>query len=211
MERGSVDAENARATFFTEEQHRQAWENTADIVKKSSDEMIERWNKEIDTLLVYAGLFSAILTAFNVQSYPLLTPAPPDPVLMALQQISSQLTSFSVTSSFINATHPTILDLQAPAAPPPERWAVWLNALWFASLICSLSAASVGIMVKQWLNQYSSGLSGSSRQIARLRQHRLNALEKWCVGGIVAILPHRSLSARLFDPSFFYGHVSGSG
>ncbi|TFK88246.1 hypothetical protein K466DRAFT_489291, partial [Polyporus arcularius HHB13444] len=151
--------------------------------------MIERWNKEIDTLLVYAGLFSAILTAFNVQSYPLLTPAPPDPVLMALQQISSQLTSFSVTSSFINATHPIVQDLQASAAPHPERWAVWLNALWFASLICSLSSASVGIMVKQWLNQYSSGLSGSSRQIARLRQHRLNALEKWCVGGIVAILP----------------------
>ncbi|KAI0688772.1 hypothetical protein C8T65DRAFT_528548, partial [Cerioporus squamosus] len=77
---------------FTDDQHKQAWETTADIVKKSSDEMIERWNKEIDTLLVYAGLFSAILTAFNVwQSYPLLTPAPLDPVLAALQQISSQL------------------------------------------------------------------------------------------------------------------------
>ncbi len=46
----------SRKTFFTEEQHRQAWEATADIVKKASDEMVERWNKEIDTLLVYVRL-----------------------------------------------------------------------------------------------------------------------------------------------------------
>ncbi|RDX48802.1 hypothetical protein OH76DRAFT_1404351 [Lentinus brumalis] len=178
-----------RKTFFTEEQHKQAWEATADIVKKSSDEMVERWNKEIDTLLVYAGLFSAILTAFNVQSYPLLTPPPPDQVLLALQQISSQLSSYSVSSSSVNATYPAFNLQPSSPSPPPEQWVVWLNAVWFASLIFSLSAASVGIMVKQWLNQYSSGLSGSSQHIARLRQHRLNSLQKWCVGGIVSILP----------------------
>ncbi len=137
-----------------------------------------------------AGLFSAILTAFNVQSYPLLTPAPPDPILAALQQISIQLSNHSVSSgsSSVNASHPAF-DLQPSPSPPAERWTVWLNVVWFASLIFSLSAASVGIMVKQWLNLYSSGLSGSSQDIARLRQHRLNSLQKWCVGGIVAILP----------------------
>ncbi|KAI0747374.1 hypothetical protein C8Q74DRAFT_1182052, partial [Fomes fomentarius] len=67
--------------------------------------------------------------------------------------------------------------------------AVWLNALWFSSLIFSLSAASVGIMVKQWLNEYSTGLIGDSRHF-RLRQHRLQNLEKWHVAEIiVAILP----------------------
>ena len=68
-------------------------------------------------------------------------------------------------------------------------YAVWLNALWFASLICSLSAASIGIMVKQWLNEYSTGLSGKSRQIARLRQLRLNGLRRWRVKEIVVVLP----------------------
>ena len=46
-----------------------------------------------------AGLFSAILTAFNVQSYILLQPASPDPTLAVLQQISLQLNSFSVNPS----------------------------------------------------------------------------------------------------------------
>lgn len=73
--------------------------------------------------------------------------------------------------------------------PPAERWAVILNVLWFSSLIFSLSAASLGILVKQWLNEYIDGLSGSSPQIARLRQYRLNNLQKWRVGTIVALLP----------------------
>lgn len=44
-------------------------------------------------------------------------------------------------------------------------------------------------MVKQWLNEYSSGLSGTSRQISRLRQLRLNSLERWRVKEIVSTLP----------------------
>ncbi|RPD77332.1 hypothetical protein L226DRAFT_569510, partial [Lentinus tigrinus ALCF2SS1-7] len=43
----------ARKTFFTEEERAKAWDETANIVKKYSDEMVERWNKEIDTLLVF--------------------------------------------------------------------------------------------------------------------------------------------------------------
>ncbi|KAI0744438.1 hypothetical protein C8Q76DRAFT_607197, partial [Earliella scabrosa] len=177
-----------RTNDFTEEEKKDAWEKTADVVKKYSDELIIRWNKEIDTLLVYAGLFSAVLTAFNVQSYTLLAPDPQDRLLDALQQISAQLSSFSVNPSFVNSTAPAVSQTTLPP-PRAPRSAVWLNTLWFSSLIFSLSAASIGIMVKQWLNEYSAGLSGSSRQTARLRQHRLNGLIKWRVGWIVAILP----------------------
>ena len=66
---------------------------------------------------------------------------------------------------------------------------VTLNALWFASLIISLSTALVAIMVKQWLGEYRSGLSGTSQDIARLRQYRLNNLAKWRVAAIVGALP----------------------
>ena len=138
---------------------------------------------------IQGGLFSAVLTAFNVQSYQLLTPPPAtDPVIIALERISAQLSSFSFNAPSINSTHPAFVS-HNPAPLPAPQYAVWLNALWFASLICSLSAASVGIMVKQWLNEFNSGLSGKSRQIARLRQLRLNSLERWRVKEIVAILP----------------------
>ena len=130
---------------------------------------------------VQGGLFSAVLTAFNVQSYQLLTSPPAtDPVIVALERISAQLSSFSVNPPSVNSTHPAFV-FHDPTPLPAPQYAVWLNALWFASLICSLSAASIGIMVKQWLNEYSTGLSGKSRQIARLRQLRLNGLRRWRV------------------------------
>ena len=44
-------------------------------------------------------------------------------------------------------------------------------------------------MVKQWLNEYCSGLSGTLRQTARLRQLRMNGFERWHVKEIVNILP----------------------
>ncbi|TFK79419.1 hypothetical protein K466DRAFT_505594, partial [Polyporus arcularius HHB13444] len=142
-----------------------AWNETANILKAYSDELVDRWNKEIDNLLIYAGLFSAIQTAFNVELYKRLTPEPdPDPVLIALERISAQLSGFAVNAAFVNSTQPRFAlssDVKTPAVP---LWIVVLNALWFSSLISSLAAASIGIMVKQWLTEYKSGVSGTSRQ-----------------------------------------------
>ncbi|KAI0631703.1 hypothetical protein C8Q77DRAFT_1228290 [Trametes polyzona] len=45
-------------------------------------------------------------------------------------------------------------------------------------------------MVKQWLNEFSSGItSGTSRAIAQLRQYRLNGLVRWHVRHIVMAIP----------------------
>ena len=109
-------------------------------------------------------------------------------MLATLQPLPAQLNGFTVNPPLVNSTHPAS-PLHTAPPPPPEQWQVTLNILWFCSLIFSLFAASVAIMVKQWLNEYSMGLSGKSRQIARLRQLRLNGLRRWHVKEIVVILP----------------------
>ena len=82
-----------------------------------------------------------------------------------------------------------------PAFIPPTdsfvapRYAVWINVLWFPSLICTLSASSIAVTVKQWLYQYKQGLSGTSREISRLRQYRYENLLSWRVPEIIAVLP----------------------
>ncbi|KAL1945578.1 hypothetical protein VTO73DRAFT_2429 [Trametes versicolor] len=184
------DVCSKRYNVYTEEQKTKAWTDAAGMVQSHSDDMIARWNKEIDTYLVFAGLFSAILTAFNVQSYLLLQPSAPDPSIAVLQQISSQLASFSINPPFVNSTQPSNPSPTNANTPSPVlRWAVWLNALWFSGLILSLTSASVGIMVKQWLNEYSSGVSGTSRPVARVRQYRLHNLQRWHVEDIVGTIP----------------------
>ncbi|OJT08366.1 hypothetical protein TRAPUB_705 [Trametes pubescens] len=187
---GTTDMLDKRENVYTQGQKTKAWSDAAGLVQNYSDDMIARWNKEIDTYLVFAGLFSAILTAFNVQSYLLLQPSAPDPSISILQQISSQLESFSVNPPFINATQPSSTGRTSPNNPPPApRWAVWLNALWFSGLILSLASASIGIMVKHWLNEFSSGVSGTSRPIARVRQYRLNNLQRWRLEDVVVAIP----------------------
>lgn len=110
------------------------------------------------------------MTAFNVQSYVNLQP---NQTVEALRSISTQLE-------------------RPPSIPIPDFTVlptdVWINALWFSSLICSLSAALLCILVKQWLHTYDTGISGDSQQIALLRQYRLDNLEKWRVPAIVATI-----------------------
>ncbi|KAI0358168.1 hypothetical protein OH77DRAFT_1248321 [Trametes cingulata] len=195
-----------RKELFTPEEKGDAFAELAGTVKTYTDEMIERWNSEIDTYLVYAGLFSAIVTAFNVQSY-LGLQQQSDPTLAAIRQISLQLSSLTVQLPFVNSTHPAFECSDAVCAgsapgPAPDTATIVVNTLWFSSLVLSLSSASVGIMVKQWLNQFKSGLpseksawakgesrKGDTLESMRLRQYRLNNLEKWRVHLVVLAVP----------------------
>ena len=124
-----------------------------------------------------------------MQSYLLLQPDAPDPTIVALQAISIQLSSFATQGQFFNSTSPAFSLASIPPAPSPQLWAVWLNIVWFSSLILSLAAAVIGITVKQWIHEYLSGLWGTSREIARLREYRLQGLTKWRVDMVVAVLP----------------------
>ena len=82
--------------------------------------------------VVQATLYSGILTAFNVQSYPYLQPPAPDATLAILQQISLQLNSFTTSPPFTNSTvtyiAPIATAVESPLAP---LWVVTLNILWF--------------------------------------------------------------------------------
>ncbi|KAH9894874.1 hypothetical protein C8Q73DRAFT_475239 [Cubamyces lactineus] len=173
----------------TAEKREEAWKFCAATIERHYDERLKRWNAELDMLLVFAGLFSAALTAFNVQSYLLLQPDSSDTVVLALTSISAQLQSFVVNATSIASMQSAFTP---PSDPPPfsaPRYAIWMNALWFSSLTCTLSASSIAVVVKQWLHQYGQKLSGSSSELARLRQYRYDSLEKWRVPEIIAALP----------------------
>lgn len=124
-----------------------------------------------------------------MESYQFLQQSPPDPTLALLQQISRQLDSFTFNPPFLNSTQQQSTGVSDAPAPEPEAWTVVLNILWFSSLICSLASASVGILVKQWVHEYQTGVSGTSMHSAHLRQSRLNSLHRWHVAEIVAVLP----------------------
>ncbi|KAH9885748.1 hypothetical protein C8Q73DRAFT_293907 [Cubamyces lactineus] len=171
------DIWNSRKGTYTHYEKAQAWDKAAKKVEEVSEEMVRRWSNEIDTLLVFAGLFSAVITAFNVESYKLLRDSVPDQSLIVLTRMYAHMSGAAPDES-----------LPASSKPIPG-WIIVLNSFWFSGLVCSLAAASIGITVKQWLSRYQVGLSGVSKDVRRLRQYRLNGLRKWHVGAIVAALP----------------------
>ena len=124
-----------------------------------------------------------------MQSYQLLQPGPQDLTNAILIRMSTQLESFKINSSFANSTTPSFNESFTPSSFEAPTYAVWLNAVWFTSLIFSLASATIGIIVKQWIKTYNTGLYGRSRDIARRRQRRLNNLRKWHVATAVALVP----------------------
>lgn len=71
----------------------------------------------------------------------------------------------------------------------PSRDAVRINSLWFASLVCSLAAASLGMLIKQWLREYLDGQFILPQAGARVRHFRYQGLTRWKVFEVAAVLP----------------------
>lgn len=130
-----------------------------------------------------AGLYSAALSAFLVESYKNLQEDKQDTIVGLLQKIATQ--SFVSSGAYTNST--TTLSASIPFEPP--SWAIHVNVLWFASLVLSIAVASLGILVKQWLREYLAMEYSSPRLRLRARNYRKPALDKWKVFEIASILP----------------------
>ncbi|KAI0955458.1 hypothetical protein AcW1_007039 [Taiwanofungus camphoratus] len=114
-----------------------AWAKCAKRLWKEDEDMIMKLKQEIDRQLTFAGIFSAVLTAFNIELYTSLQPPAVDPSLAILLHISAQLSSFSVNNGgLINSTLPALS--MTIAQPQVSSSAIRINAWWFSSLIMSL-------------------------------------------------------------------------
>ncbi|OCH86290.1 hypothetical protein OBBRIDRAFT_838282 [Obba rivulosa] len=167
------------------------WTTCAQQLREHDDAMVRAWKEEIDTLLVFAGLFSAALTAFNVELYTALTPDPgTDLTNQILSQISAQLAVLSFNGSNFHSVQPSFPQSEVSNRPGPSAGKVWINALWFSALVSSLSAAAIAIIVRQWLNYFISPTSSDPRRSVEVRCLRYNlGLLAWRVPEILSILP----------------------
>ncbi|KAF7328596.1 hypothetical protein MSAN_02480500 [Mycena sanguinolenta] len=92
-----------------------------------------------------AGLFSASLTAFLIESYKGLQPDSGDLTVAGLAQISHQLAAIASNTTFILPSSPSFT---------PTANSLWCNALWFISLSLSLTCALLATLVEQWAREF---------------------------------------------------------
>ncbi|EMD31594.1 hypothetical protein CERSUDRAFT_144899 [Gelatoporia subvermispora B] len=174
-------------TSFTEADD--PWAQCAKQLREHDEDVTKRWKEEIDALLVFSGLFSSVLSAFIVESYGSLTP-PSHPIAEDfLYQISLQLASLASGNITSPSDVPMIYSTpRTPSGPAPSS--VWINFLWFSSLALSLATASIGIVVRQWLNHFVSPTSSDPQRSAYLHCLRYDrGLRAWGVPAIMSALP----------------------
>lgn len=144
------------------------------------------------------------MTAFNVESYRQLRLDADEASKMLLVTISQQLSDLPRALLLNSTTSATAAVLAQIDSFKPQSTDVLINSLWFSSLVCSLVAASLGILVKQWLQRYKTEDYSLARERMRIRQHRFDGLMTWSVPGIVAFLP---LLLRTSLNLFFIGLI----
>ncbi|KIY63961.1 hypothetical protein CYLTODRAFT_330998, partial [Cylindrobasidium torrendii FP15055 ss-10] len=145
-------------------------------------DMVGEAADSLDILLVFAGLFSAVLTTFVAQtSQSLSTDNAAVTVSLLVELVAVQRAGFAGNSLSEIAS--------ANTTPAIARTDVWVNALWFTSLALSLASALLAVLSKQWLRQYLSFILGTARERALIRQFRYDGMEKYAVRTIVGLLP----------------------
>ncbi|KAG7096172.1 hypothetical protein E1B28_006845 [Marasmius oreades] len=114
---------------LTEPTIQQPWDALMKTIDTRDDELMKGYKEDIDTLLVFMGLFSAIVTAFTIESSKRLEEDLQNTTVAFLRQIAHwQMSSLS-------SPPPT------PFTPNPSD--VRINTVWFLILILALMYANV--------------------------------------------------------------------
>ncbi|KAJ7670885.1 hypothetical protein DFH06DRAFT_980986, partial [Mycena polygramma] len=164
--------------------------------------LVESWKSDMEGLLIFvrtsrlkntrcaqAGLFSASLTAFLIESYKTLNPDSGDSTVLLLAQISQQLSA---------AANGTIFHIP-PAMPfTPPTSSVLCNILWFISLGLSLTCALVATLLEQWARDVLHRADMRSSPVVRARVYSflyygLKRFKMHTVVEIISLLLHASL------------------
>ncbi|KAL1717746.1 hypothetical protein EV715DRAFT_202667 [Schizophyllum commune] len=157
------------------------WRVMLDEGRVNDAAMLQRFRDHLDVDLVFAGLFSAVVTTFVVQT----SQTPPktgDTTIALLLEI------IAIQRAWAN--DPRVDDVASFSPPPPSPSpSPWINRCWFLSLIFSLLAAFGAVVVRQWLQEYESDIAGPPKRRALVRHFRRVGLKDYKVNLIVPILP----------------------
>ncbi|KAK7059383.1 hypothetical protein R3P38DRAFT_3303376 [Favolaschia claudopus] len=151
--------------------------------------LVDSWKNDMDSLLIFAGLFSAILTAFIIESYKTLSQDSGDDTVALLTQISVQLSGIANGSA-------VEIPLREPFIPPTSS--LICHLLWFVSLGLSLSCALTATLVEQWARDFTYKTEMRSSPVVRARilaylYHGLERFEMHAVVEVIPLLLHLSL------------------
>ncbi|KAK7043842.1 hypothetical protein VNI00_008007 [Paramarasmius palmivorus] len=150
-----------------------------EAAEKYDKDLVKGWTEDIDTLLVFSGIFSGVVAAFVIESYHKLEEDPADKTAALIEQ----LVSFQRNSSLALVTDPI---------PPfqPDASMIRISCFWFLSLTFSITSALYGLLCKQVIREFARDTpTSTAEESLALRQLRRDSFEKWKVPAFISTLP----------------------
>ncbi|VDC02751.1 unnamed protein product [Peniophora sp. CBMAI 1063] len=129
------------------------WSTYLEDAEKQDNALSESWKGDTDGILIFTGLFAAVVASFVVQTTTTLQPDPNADTVALLTQISAQLSTIANGSDTQIPNLPTAQPFTAPAS------AVRVNALFMSSLILALACALSATLAQQWARRYKHAVS----------------------------------------------------
>ncbi|KAH7923290.1 hypothetical protein BV22DRAFT_1015736, partial [Leucogyrophana mollusca] len=103
-------------------------------------EFLEKYKDDMDIVLIFSGLFSAVSTTFITTMQSSLSPNPTDTTNALLMQVIQAINGSSLSGQSLNP----------PTWNGPGMTVIWTQSLLYASLCASLLAALGAVLGKQW-------------------------------------------------------------
>ncbi|KNZ72017.1 Putative ankyrin repeat protein [Termitomyces sp. J132] len=184
------------------------WNVYLDEAENYDADVIQGYQNIMDGLLVFASLFSAVVTTFVAQTSQALQSDNTQNLVSILLE-TNQLLRAAGNSTNLNAVPPAALGCGRPTDISTVDQ--WVNGLFFTSLTLSLSTALLTVLAQQWIQVYTSAVSGGARTRALIRHFRFQGLVKWRLGDVIESLPiilHTSVAIFLVGLALYVSQFS---
>ncbi|CAA7269854.1 unnamed protein product [Cyclocybe aegerita] len=166
--------------LFKKEDH-DYWNDLLKPLQAHDRAQCKIWEDEVQNILIFASLFSAVVTAFIVESYKNLKPDPNDATVVLLTRIVERLDSV-INGSTLSFTP----DEPVPFSPT----SISVNVFWILSLVVSLTTVLIGIVASQWLREHQLRPEHfSAQERFALLSMRTEMIEKWRIPAFFLSLP----------------------
>ncbi|KAF7352326.1 hypothetical protein MVEN_01196300 [Mycena venus] len=157
------------------------WTAYKKLADEFDNELQAKYGQDLDTSLIFAGLFSAVSSAFIIQIQPELQPDPNGPTLALLSLLVQNITGIPPASLSQGVSTAT--------SPPPTIVVVAQSLLYF-SLSATLLAALLAVLGKQWLLHYNSvGERGTIEERGLERQRKVDGMRRWRFDLVMQVFP----------------------
>ncbi|KAJ7468287.1 hypothetical protein B0H11DRAFT_2046138 [Mycena galericulata] len=162
------------------------WTAYKTLADEFDKEFQRKYGNDLDTSLIFAGLFSAVSSAFIIQIQP------------QFQQQSSPTDSLVLLlAQNITGVAPSMV----PMTPTePATLIIITQCLLYFSLFSTLLAALLSVLAKQWLVHYDSvGERGTIEERGLERQRKFDGMRRWKFDFVMQTFPLLLQSALLLS------------